>query len=364
MTLFRKPLVCYLDGSFLEVFETNKNNQERLSFSSSSILHSEIVDEKKYSEELQKFIEELNLKEGKGIILLSSGLVYANDINIAGKSEKDETDKFLTAVPLQRGNITTITLRNKNKLRIVAANRKLYEKVMEVLEMNNIEVISVAPASVFPNRSDDQEFTLQDAKKIAGEKRILQRYNFLQSKDNPQANKEVSESSEEPEEGGAGGKSMRNQYVLLALSLIILAGGIGYLLLWSNTISNPWFKTSKSTQPKPTTASVPSITSQPSPTASPLKDKSAIKIEILNGSGIEGQAGKISSLLQEAGFSNVTTGNKDNFDQRTTITYKKTVPKDILSEITDTIKDDFPDPTLQTASQSAEYDVQITTGQF
>lgn len=364
MILFRKPIVCYLGGNFLEVLETNKNNQQRLSFSSASILHSEIVDEKKYSEELQKFIEELGLKEGKGIILLSSGLVFANDINIAGKSEKDETEKFLTSVPVQRGSIITITLRNKNKLRIVAANRKLYEKVLEVLQMNDIEVISVAPSSVFPNRTDDQEFTLQDAKKITREKRILQRYNFLQSKDNPQTDKkEVSDTAGELEEGEAGGKSMRKQYVLLALSLIILAGGIGYFLLWSNTISNPWFKTSKSTQPKPTTA-VPSITSQPSPTASPLRDKSAVKIEILNGSGIEGQAGKISSLLQEAGFSDVTTGNKENFDQRTTITYKKTVSKDMLTEITDAIKDDFPDPTLQTASQSAEYDVQITTGQF
>lgn len=364
MTLFRKPLVCYLGSNYLEVFGTNRNNQQKLSFSSSSIQHSEIVDEKKYSEELQKFIEELKLKEGKGIILLSSGLVFANDINIAGKNEKDETEKFLTAVPILRSNITTITLRNKNKLRMLAANRNLYEKALEVLQMNNIEVISVAPVSVFPNRTDDQEFTMQDAKKITREKRILQRYNFLQSKDSPPTDKEVTDTKEEPEEGEVGGKSMRSQYVLLALSVIILAGGIGYFLLWSNTISNPWFKTSKSTQPKPTTAAVPSVTSKPGPTAEPLMDKSGIKIEILNGSGIEGQAGKISSLLQEVGFSNVTTGNIDDFDQRTTITYKKTVLKDILTDITDAMKNDFPDPTLQVASQSSEYDVVITTGDY
>lgn len=364
MTLFRKPLVCYLGGNFLEVFETNKNNQERYSFSSASIQHSEIVDEKKYSEELQKFIEGLKLKEGKGIVLLSAGLVYASDINIAGKSEKDETEKFLAAVPLQRSNIITITLRNKNKLRIIAANRKLYEKVLDVLQMNNIEVISVAPVSVFPNRTEDQEFTIQDAKKITGNKGILQRYDFLQSKVTPQADKEeVSDTTEEPEEE-TGGKSMRNQYLLLAICIIILACAIGYLLLWSNTISNPWFKTSESTKPKPTSVTTPSATSKPSPTAEPLMDKSNIKIEILNGSGIEGQAGKLSNFLQEAGYSNVTTGNTDNSEERTTIVYNKLLPKDLLTDITDAVKNDLPDPTLQVASQSSEYDVKITTGKF
>ncbi len=365
MKLFRKPLVCYVGGNFLEVFETDSNNQQNLSFSSASIQHSEIVDKKKYSEELQKFIEGLKLKEGKGIIILANELIYANDIDITGKNEKDETDKFLTAVPLPRSNIATISLHNKNKLRIIAVNKKLYEGVVEVLKMNNVEIFSVVPVSVFTNWADNQEFNAQEARKITGEKRILQGYNFLQSKDNSQAYNDVANVREALEVGEVEKKSMRNQYVVLAISIMLLACAIGYLLLWSKTISNPWFKKPESLHPKPTAAmTVPSKTSQPSPTTKPLISKSTIKIQILNGSGVEGQAGKLSNLLQGAGYNNVTMGNTNNLGQRTTIIYNKLLPKDVLSGITDAMKNDFPDPTLQEASQSAEYDILITTGKF
>ena len=362
MTLFRKPLVLYLGGNFLEVFETNSNNQQRLSFSPSSIQHSEIVDKKKYSEELQKFIEGLKLKTGKGIIVLSSELVYASDVDITGKNEKDETKKFLTALPLLRDNLATITLRNKNNLRIVAANRKLYEGVVEVLKISNVEIFSIAPVSVFPNRTNDQEFTAQEAKKIAGEKKILQRYNFFQSKNNSQIDKDSD--MIDPALEGEEKKSIRKQLILLSLSLLLLIGALGYLLLWSEIIKNPWFKKPESLRPKPTKVIAPSPTSQPSPTAEPLTDKSAIKIQILNGSGIEGQAGKLSNLLQGIGYSNVAIGNTNDLEQRTTITYSKLLPKDLLLGITEAIKNDFPDPTLQETSQSGEFDILITTGKF
>lgn len=362
MVLFGKPLVCYLGSNFLEVFETNSNNQQKLSFSTESIQHSEIVDKKKYSEELQKFIQALNLKGEKSIIVLSAELVYASDIDITGKNEKDETEKFLTALPLSRGNIATISLHSKNKLRIIAANRKLYEEVVEVLKMNNIEVFSVVPVSVFSNRTSDQEFTVKDAKNITGEKKILQRYNFLEDRKQLQADKDSEQI--DPVLEGEEKKSMRKQYVLLALSLLILTGTAIYLLLWSGTIASPWFKKPESLRSKPGAATTPTITSQPSPTAKPLTDKSAIKIQTLNGSGVEGQAGKLIDLLQKIGYSDIAIGNADNLEQRTTIIYNKLLPKDLLLGITEAIKNDFPDPTLQEASQSAEYDIIITTGQF
>ena len=38
--------------------------------------------------------------------------------------------------------------------------------------------------------------------------------------------------------------------------------------------------------------------------------------------------------------------------------------KKLLDDITDLIKDDFPDPTIKEATDSSEFDVLITTGQF
>ncbi len=362
MALLGKPLVFYLSRNFLEVFQAN--SKQDFPFSPEVLRHSEIIDKKKYLEELQKFIEGLKLKTGKGIILLSPELIYASDIDITGKNEQEEIDKFLASLPLRRSAISTITLHNKSKIRVVAVNKELYEGVLEVLKARDIEISSVTPISVFPGRTNNQEFTTQDVRKISGNGKILQRYNFLQSKDNSQADEEVADVKDEPEEEEIKKKSMRSQYILLAISLILLTTAITYLLLWSNTISNPWFKKSESITPKPTTAVTPTTASQPSPTINPLDDKSVIKIQILNGSGIEGQAGKLSDLLKEAGYDNIITGNTEDVRQRTTIIYNKLLSKDMLNEITETISSDFPDPTLQEATQSAEYDILITTGEF
>ena len=364
MIFFKKPLVCYISGNFLEVFETNNNNRQRLSFSSESIQYSEVINEKRFTQELQRFIGGLNLKKGKGIVLLSAELVYLSDIDITGKNEKDETEEFLATVPLSRTNIATILLHNKNKSQILAANKKIYECVVKVLEANNIEIFSVAPAPVFTDTASSHELTAQEAKKIAGKKKILQKYNFLQSKQQPQTNKDSDRIDPIPEEEEK--KGMKKQLLLLVLSLLLLTGAAGYYLTWSGTISSSLFKKPEpTTNPEPTTTIiVPSVTSQLSPTAKPLSDKSVIKIQILNGSGIEGQAGKLGSLLQEVGYENIATGNTDNLEERTIIVYNKLLSKDVLTEITSAIEDDFPDPTLKEASQAGEFDILITTGRF
>ena len=54
----------------------------------------------------------------------------------------------------------------------------------------------------------------------------------------------------------------------------------------------------------------------------------------------------------------------DNLEERTIIVYNKLLSKDVLTEITSAIEDDFPDPTLKEASQAGEFDILITTGRF
>lgn len=366
MVFFRKPLVCYLTSTYLEVFETNTHNQYRLSFSPESIKHAEIVNENKFKEELQKFLEGLNLKKGKGIIVLSKELVYVSDIITSSKSEKDEISKFIAILPLVKLDISTIPLHSKKRIQIIATNRKLFECVDEILRMNDIEIFSISPVSVFDFMINDQELSPQDASKIAGAKKKLEEFNFQKGKDNSddeEINKKmyIEEDSAEVE---VEPKNIRKQYILFALSIILLASSVGYFLYWKGIIKVPFLTSSEIKPGKPANIIAPSATSSISPTVEPLIDKTSIKIQILNGSGVEGQAGKIGEILKRIGFSNVTTANTDNLGQKTTITYSKLIPKNLLTDITDAIKNDFPSPVLQEATKSTEFDIIITTGKF
>lgn len=69
----------------------------------------------------------------------------------------------------------------------------------------------------------------------------------------------------------------------------------------------------------------PEPTREPTPTEAPIAvAKEELKIRVLNGSGTSGVAGKVATLLKEAGYTDVSTGNADEYDyEDVTIRYVK-----------------------------------------
>lgn len=359
MFFLNKPLVCYLSSSSLEILTSNNN--QKFPFPPELVQHSEIVDENKFAEALQQFLNQINLKKGTGVIVLSHQIVFSGEINISDKSITDPVEQFLTSVPLARDTISSLIIKNKNTETIHATNRKLYEIVIKIFSQKNIGIYSVVPVNALLDVPENQNPTIQVVKSKIGNKKVLMQYNFLQSKQLTQDNLSIDQ--KELLGGQDTNKSMRKQYIMLSLSLLLFGGATLYLLLWSGTLANPWFRKSLNVSPKVTTSPKPTsfMTTQPSPTIKPF-DKSLVKIQILNGSGIEGQAGKLSNILQSKGYKNIATGNATDSGKLTSVVYSKSVSVDIPKDIADSLKKDFPNITLQEATQSAEFDVVITTG--
>jgi hypothetical protein len=65
----------------------------------------------------------------------------------------------------------------------------------------------------------------------------------------------------------------------------------------------------------PTAAStkVPETAPESSPTKGEVPDKASLTIQVLNGSGAAGAAGKMATLLKTLGYTKVTTGNADAY---------------------------------------------------
>ncbi|MBI4080563.1 MAG: LytR C-terminal domain-containing protein [Candidatus Levybacteria bacterium] len=69
------------------------------------------------------------------------------------------------------------------------------------------------------------------------------------------------------------------------------------------------------------------------PTSDPVDkttglDRSTLSVEVLNGSGVVGVAGKMSSFLKDLGYTISSTGNADNYDyQGVTVTVKSVKSK-------------------------------------
>ncbi|KKQ38490.1 MAG: hypothetical protein US54_C0009G0010 [Candidatus Roizmanbacteria bacterium GW2011_GWA2_37_7] len=121
--------------------------------------------------------------------------------------------------------------------------------------------------------------------------------------------------------------------IIIGAVIVVLVGAGGYLYYQSsqNKLANP---------PSETTIT---ITQEPSSTPIPEDvKKDAYSIEVQNGSGIAGEAGRAQTLLEDADFIIDSTGNADNYDYtETVIQAKEGVSEAWINKLTETLKEKY-----------------------
>lgn len=108
----------------------------------------------------------------------------------------------------------------------------------------------------------------------------------------------------------------------------------------------------------------PTATPSPSPTPTPALNRSDLKIEVLNGSGIPGLAGQAKDYLEGLGYKDVATGNADSYTSTQTQLSLKSDKFAYTGLILTDLKTNY-SVLDQVASLSADnsYDAVITVGQ-
>jgi len=87
---------------------------------------------------------------------------------------------------------------------------------------------------------------------------------------------------------------------------------------------------------EPTSTPKPTATPTPKPSSNPVDkttglDRSKLSVEVQNGSGQAGVAGKGSGILKDLGYNVTSTGNADNFDYSNVTIKVKSTKSDYLS---------------------------------
>lgn len=117
-------------------------------------------------------------------------------------------------------------------------------------------------------------------------------------------------------------------------------------------------------KPTPT----PTITPTPKPTTNPVDketglDRSKLSIEVLNGSGVAGTAGKARDLLKDLGYNVTSVGNADNFDYEKTVIEVKSAKSDYLPLLKKDLSQDYSFGTTSAAlSTTASADARVIVG--
>lgn len=171
--------------------------------------------------------------------------------------------------------------------------------------------------------------------------------------------------------------SMKKIAIVLAVLLLLagIGGGGYYFFLRSDKtkpagpiedipskkdgegISNP----SKEEKPKEST--------KESDTKKANEDKaenivlSDYSVEVLNGSGVAGEAGAVKDLLEKEGFSEISADNADSYDYTDTeVRIKKDIPKKVFDLIKEKLSN-YSVVQKEDLSEDNKYDIQIIIGQ-
>ncbi|MFC1625035.1 LytR C-terminal domain-containing protein [Patescibacteria group bacterium] len=170
---------------------------------------------------------------------------------------------------------------------------------------------------------------------------------------------QVKEESKNPEVGfplsSQKPKKKNNTLVFVILGIVILVGGIIFF------ISKGKKESGDLVSPTPTFQGIETFT--PSPTETPeAVDKEEVSIEVLNGTGISGEAGYLQGELEDLGYSDIEVGNADEQDQEiTVVTFSNTLDEGNKNEIKDKLEELYEDVTIKT-STTGSFDVSIVTG--
>ena len=151
-----------------------------------------------------------------------------------------------------------------------------------------------------------------------------------------------------------------NPLMIIIPGIFLLGALLGGIAFYQKSVSGI------TAEPTGTPASynnlVDTPTSPPSPSTTKL-DLTKYPVNVMNGSGIVGQAGVVKTLLTTAGFSVSATGNASSYDfTKTVIKAKATVPAEFLTQLSTALSKSYVlDANVTLATSSADQ-VQVIIG--
>lgn len=145
--------------------------------------------------------------------------------------------------------------------------------------------------------------------------------------------------------------------IAILVALLLVIGGVAWFLLSND---NPF--TAAKLTPTPTMSPVAEVpTEAPSPTPLAVA-KDQLKIQILNGTGIPGEASFLQKELEKLEFKSFDTGNADTKDYvKTEVSYSSNVSSEVKAEVSEKLQSLYTTVTVSDSAPSG-VDIKVITG--
>lgn len=152
--------------------------------------------------------------------------------------------------------------------------------------------------------------------------------------------------------GNDGGGSNMWKWILIVV--LVIAIGAGAFFFFTRGGEEPAENETNNTETFPT--------SEPEPTEEEV-DLTAYKIEVLNGTEVEGEAGKLKGVLETAGFTVPSVGNADKKDYPETIIQAKAdVSEAFINKLKEELEGTYTVGSTEELDEGDEHDIVIIIG--
>ncbi len=371
--MFGKPqAIVYLRRKSLELYLQNSQSYaEKLDYPADLVSSEEILNDQSFGRFLGDFFTKVTSAGQRFVVILSDELTFSQIIEVEKSKDGDleaQKKEFFDSVPLDTHELATLEFYYKNRLFLAGCNKKLYEDVVLCLTNMGRTVDFVVPAFVF-GVSANAPLTGDDISKILSNHDLIKLSNLLSPPDKKQKVESGSDAWVPDTKVVSGNRNESDdrafdmKYFFVPVLVIVVAAALmgGYLLFSAESksafrIDLPFFAKAKQV-------------ASPSPAASAaaeekkITDKGAMSVEVINGTGVVGQAGKVKTMLEGIGFSNITAANAENTGNTVTkVEYSSDIDRGVREEVEAELKKTFEQVESSDAGADSTYQIIVTTG--
>lgn len=345
---FNNKAVIFVRRNSLELFAGGEG--QILQFPPGVYQNLEILDQIAFEKQTGDFFA--RLKKQKTVIVLSEELVFEKEI--AAEDETDSNNKyqqFLSALPISKEKQASKRVINGEKIYLLATNKKIYEAVKSVVEGLGWEVKAVVAETLFNEFLGIDEVNPASVKKIVSQKELIKACDFLTSSEELQSIKKASH---------------KKTFIILGLFLLLLTGMIlvsfRFGLLNFQAFREKKAEIKKETSDRDSTGESSQSAKEASSSAQVGKEE--LKVQILNGSGVAGQAKKLKDEFVKMGFENIEVGDSDETaNEETIVIFSQKVTLGLEQELVPKLEEIFEKVNTKESTKE-EFDITITTGKY
>ncbi len=348
--------VIYIDRNYLYYYGGNVHAPIPLQFQPTVVKDMELINYESLEKQIDSLITTNKMQpDDTGIVIAhQSSFEKLIPPKIVGVALENEKKSFLDNVPFE--DIMYQVFPTSKGTKLVAVNKELLYAIKDIFQLHGFRIVTITSiATLYPDT--DVPFNVSLAQQILKKPSLLDAGSFpIEDVEIP--NTDTYDESNKPL------KNNNRLYLLIGVFIILIGSLTAVLLLRkpaekkTQTIvptAAPVIQVSPSPQVASAAASITT-----SPSISPPR-KSGITIQILNGSGIAGQADELKTQIEDAGYASISTGNAPTLQSsRSLVVFKPGVPQEVRQEITNLVSELIGEVTVQENSEISG-DVVITT---